>query len=142
MSEVIIAPDSETILISYLDSAYSTYTDVGGTDLSSARAYGKVPNPRPSLFTRVIRTGGNRDRFIDQATLTVESWGPDEITAQRLAALNQALIFKVGQVSVSGTTYQTYRPQEFAGPARLPDPDSDQERYTQTVSVGFRAYAA
>jgi len=46
----------------------------------------------------------------------------------------------IDQVTVSATTYQTYRPRELAAPANNPDPTLADKyaRYSWTVQVGIR----
>lgn len=136
MSEVIVAPDVETLLIQYLTAELATRSP-----WTTTKAYAKVPNPRPTGFVRVLRTGGVRDRFIDTATVAIEAWHNDPIQASALMQLVRGLLHAIDRVTYSGSTYQFYDPQEFSGPANLPDPDSVQERYTETFSVGVRATA-
>lgn len=135
MNEVIVFPDAESLFIQYLNAAYMTYAAYTSPALE---AYSLVPAVRPSRFTRVIRTGGVRDTLVsDRVTLTIESWSDDAIEAAEIAQLNRGLAFAIDQ---SGGV-QWYAPQEFAGPARLPDPDSAQFRYTQSISLGVRGSA-
>lgn len=136
MVEVLVAPDSETIVVQYLTSELASRSP-----WTSTKAYTKVPKTRPVSFVRVLRTGGTRTQFIDTPTLTLESWANDAITASNLAQMVRGLMFAIDRVTYSGHLYQFYDPQEFSGPANLPDPDSAQERYTETFSVGVRATA-
>jgi len=128
--EVIVAPDSEALLISYLNTAYAARSN-------SVRAGTQVPTPRPAAFVRVIRVGGTSTLVMDNPTFAVESWADDPILAYTNAALTRGLIHAIGSTGGS----QFYDPQEFSGPANLPDPDSGQARYTQTISVGVRQTA-
>lgn len=137
MAEVIVAPDVETLIVQYLTGRYAAIPAY-----ATIKAYTKVPATRPALFQRVLRTGGVRRQIvIDNAQITLESWGNDAIAAVNLAQLTRGLMFAIDRVTYAGSTYQFYEPQEFSGPANLPDPDSDQERYTQTFSVGVRGSA-
>jgi len=136
MPEVVVAPDSETLVVQYLTAELAARSP-----WTTTKAYTKVPATRPASFVRVLRTGGTRDRFIDRPTLTLESWATSAITASSLAEMVRGLMFAIDQVTYSARTYQFYDPQEFSGPANLPDPDSGMERYTETFSVGVRATA-
>lgn len=130
MVEVLVAPDAEALLISYLNTAYAARSN-------SVRAGTEVPANRPSAFVRVIRVGGTSALVVDSVTFAIESWADDPILAYTNAALTRGLIHAIGSVNGS----QFYNPQEFAGPANLPDPESGQARYTQTISVGVRQTA-
>lgn len=136
MTELLVAPDVETLVVQYLNAELATRSPWTTTE-----AYTKVPMNRPAAFVRILRTGGTRTRFIDTATLALESWADDAITASNLAQTVRALMFNIDRVTYDSVTYQFYAPQEFAGPANLPDPDSVMERYTETFSVGVRATA-
>jgi hypothetical protein len=136
MVEILVAPDTETLIVKYLTAQLAARSP-----WTTTKAYTKVPKTRPAQFVRVLRTGGTRTPFIDTPTLAVESWAGDGMTASNLAQMVRALLFAIDRVTYNSTTYQFYAPQEFSGPANLPDPDSDQERYTETFSVGVRATA-
>ena len=134
MVEVIVYPDVEAVVVSYLNAEFVSRSE-------SARASTKVPNPRPTKFLRVQRTGGVGDFVVDRAQLTIEAWANKATDAIALMQLVRGLMHAIDQVTYSGSTYQFYAPQEFSGPANLPDPDSEQERYTETFSVGVRGSA-
>lgn len=134
MPEVIVFPDVEAIVISYLNAAFTARSE-------TARASTKVPAPRPTKFVRVLRTGGSSTLVEDRAQLTIEAWATTAVAANALMQLTRGLMHAIDQVTVSNVTYQFYRPLEFSGPANRPDPDSGMERYTETFSVGVRGYA-
>lgn len=134
MPEVIVFPDVEAIVISYLNTEFEALDE-------TARASTKVPPTRPAKFVRVLRTGGSSSLIEDRAQLTVEAWANTAVVANALMQLTRGLIKAIDQVTVSNVTYQFYRPQEFSGPANRPDPDSGMERYTETFSVGVRGTA-
>lgn len=106
-----------------------------GSDDVPARSL--VPADRPTEFYRVIRTGGiHMARLVDRAQVAVESWAADIDRAHDLAQLaRQAMHAAVGEVVDGVTIYQV---EELSGPGRLPDPVSDQPRYTQTFTVMLR----
>jgi len=96
-----------------------------------------VPNPRPPVFVRVLRTGGtSRAVVVDQAQLTVECWADHDADAADLASTVRALVSSMAGRVVDGV--QCYRVAELSGPADLPDPLSDQNRMTWTVTVHLR----
>jgi hypothetical protein len=132
-NEVIQFPDTEALLITYLNAAYTanaTYTAV--------RAGVNVPESRPNLFTRLYRVGGSTARVIERNTVLVECYALTTVTANALARFTQALLLAVDQVS----NVQLYDPQVFSALANLPDPNVDtHERYTFTYSVGARGVA-
>ena len=136
MSEIIVAPDAETIIIKYLTTELAAQPGYATT-----KAYSKIPATRPTKFVRVLRTGGVREFVIDRAQITIEAWADKAIDASNLMQLTRGLMHAIDKVTVGAVTYQFYDPQEFSGPANLPDPESDQERYTETFSVGVRATA-
>jgi len=135
VAEVIVFPDVEAVVISYLNAAFTARSE-------TARASTKVPATRPTKFVRVIRTGGPASSvFMERAQLTIEAWATTAVVASALMQLTRGLMHAIDQVTVGATTYQFYAPQEFSGPANRPDPDSEMERYTETFSVGVRGYA-
>lgn len=136
MPEILVAPDAETLIVQYITSELSTRSPY-----TTTKAYTAVPNPRPAMWVRVLRTGGTRDLMIDRPSITLEAWADTSVAASALMQLVRGLMHAIDQVTYSGTTHQFYDPQEFSGPANLPDPLSGQERYTETFSVGVRATA-
>ena len=97
-----------------------------------------VPTPRPAGgFVRLRRTGGTAaDRVTDQVQLSVECWEDNEADAMALAQEVRAQLHQLQGQALAGTAI--YRVAEGAGPARLPDPVSDQERVTFTLLIGVR----
>jgi hypothetical protein len=101
----------------------------------------RIPNPRPAEFVRVLGVGGvRRDRVTDVPTLAVEAWASTRSRAAALAQEVRAVI-----ASLEGATFAGYTVQdvdEYAGPGDLPDPLSDQSRYTATYAVTVRSEIA
>lgn len=96
-----------------------------------------VPAARPSLFVTVSRTGGPlRDHVVDDAQVTVDSWGPTDEAAQDLAQWCRALMHAASGRLLAG--HQVYRVAELAGPALVADPVSDQPRYRASYQVPVR----
>lgn len=134
MTEAIEFPDSEALLVAYLNTAYSanaTYTAV--------RAGVNVPESRPNLFTRLYRVGGSVPEIVvERGTHLVECYGLSSVSANALARFTKAHLLAVDQVS----GVQFYNPEIFADLANLPDPNvSTHNRYTFTFSVGTRGTA-
>jgi hypothetical protein len=101
----------------------------------------RVPKPRPASFVIVQRLGGTQEpSFVTEAaTLTLEAWGRNDAEAHDLAQMARYWAHNLSGTRVGGV--QVYRVQEFAGPARLPDPESDQSRYVLTLSISWRGAA-
>lgn len=125
MPDVVIFPDAEQIVLDHLD-------DEMGVDVGS-----HVPNPRPTEFLLVRRLGGPRmNEVADNAMLGVEAWGASVAAAHDLIQEARGLILAMRGTVHSGVA--VYRITEIGGPAQLPDPLSDQPRYTYTVQVAMR----
>lgn len=130
-SEVILFPDAEKCVIGELAERLEAAAD-------TARVVGTTPDPRPSRFVRVIRTGGPASAFyMDNAQVTIEAWDDDEEAAGDLAQLCRAWIWAAARAGdIQGVAFHSI--QEFGGPARLPDPQTGQYRYTWTCSIELR----
>jgi hypothetical protein len=98
----------------------------------------RVPNPRPTTFYTVRRVGGPRRNIVtDSPTITVESWAGSDEDAADMAQLARAVLHDALGTVIAGVL--VCKVDEFSGPVNLPDPLSDQPRYTQTFSVALRA---
>lgn len=97
----------------------------------------QVPTTRPAQLVRVLRTGGAHHPDpgvpVEQAQLTVECWAATQAASHDLAQISRALIF-----ASRGTVTGVSRVEEVGGPAYLPDPLSDDPRWTFTVWVTYR----
>lgn len=101
----------------------------------------KVHNPRDARFVLVRLTGGPRVNLVVRAVqLTIEAWSNSDTDAEDLAETASAIVSGLQGTVTGGVTI--YGVTEFAGPAFLPDPDSEQSRYTFTTSVSVRGAAA
>lgn len=101
----------------------------------------RTPNPRPSEFVKVILVGGTRrDQVTDVPTLAVEAWSSSRSRAGALAQEVRAVIHSLEGATFAGYTFGEVA--EFAGPGDLPDPLSDQSRYTATYAVSIRSEIA
>lgn len=125
MSDVITFPDTVALLIGHLDA-----------NLTEPVRH-RIPNPRPATFVTLRRTGGpKRNLVTDQAQVTAESWADTDQAAHDLAQEVRALLNALPGTVVDGVA--VYRCDELSGPADLPDPLSDQARYSQSFSVALR----
>src|SRR5262245_41866590 len=128
--QVIVFPDVEALLVTYLQAELLARSDTATVHVS-------VPNPRPDRFVLVPRLGGARRNIVnDAATIGIACWAATPAQAGGLAQLVRGLVNALPGKVVSSVPF--YQVQEFAGPANLPDPQSDQSRYVFTVSIGVR----
>lgn len=101
----------------------------------------RTPSPRPEEFVKVILVGGvRRDRVTDVPTLAIEAWAGSRSRAAALAQEVRAIIHSLEGVTFAGYSIQAV--DEYAGPGDLPDPLSDQSRYTATYAVSIRSETA
>ena len=97
----------------------------------------RTPNPRPAEFLKIMGVGGQRrDPVTDVPTLAVEAWASSRSRAAELAQEARAIIWSLEGTSAAG--YAVSEVAEFAAPADMPDPLSDQHRYTGTYAVAIR----
>lgn len=123
--ELIVFPDTVALVVDFLADEVGCH--VGNT----------VPTDRPTQFVVVRRVGGVLRNFVaDSATLTVECWADLAENAHDLAQWCRGLLHTMPGQQFDGVT--VYKIDELAGPADLPDPLSDQPRYSFTVSVTVR----
>lgn len=101
-------------------------------------AYVSIPPERPDSFVSIVRNGGTkRDLITDSATVSFDAWGQVPSEAHDLAQEVRAAVHALPGQTIGQMT--VYRVQEFGGPANLPDPVSNQPRYTLTLSIDVRA---
>lgn len=95
----------------------------------------KVPADRPVTFVRSWRTGGaSLNRVLDQPIITVQGWGPDSVSASRLAEdCREDLLHDWSLMPlVRGV-------EEVTGLYFDPDPQTGIDRYTFSVQLQVRA---
>lgn len=136
MSERIDFPDAEEVVRAFLDTAVTAQVDFG-----DVTAHGTVPAPRPKRFVRVMQTGGTEALVHTTPTLVVEGWGRDDADASRICRLAVALLKQGARDGWLGNT-PCGEVDVIGLPARLPDPVTDQARYTATVAVTLRGTGA
>lgn len=130
MSDVVAFPDIEAVVVGWLNAVLDGH---GVTSPVSTR----VPNPRPSRFIRVQRTGGPQQTVVtDGAQVTIEVWDDNAPDAAAAARIVRAVVAGARNVTTpSGDLI--YRTDEFSGPSLLPDV-SGQPRYSWTVRLHVR----
>lgn len=125
MTEAIVFPDVEALLVRYLP------------PLLGVGASTRVPNPRPDSFVVVRRVGGTRPNVItDVPVVVVECWAKTDVAASDLARLARAYVGALAQSDVGGDYVRRVR--EVAGPQSYPDPASSSPRYQMTVQIDTR----
>ena len=123
MTEVIVFPDTEGILVSALNARLDV------------PVLTKVPNPRPPAFVRLVRVGGFRPNLVtDRAMVVFECWAATGTAAERLSALVQGHVFALAPDTVR-------RVHEIAGRQSFPDPLSETPRYQFTAQIDTRGAA-
>lgn len=127
--ETIVFPDAASLVATHLADELGVQT---GTVL---------PDPVPDYFVRVRRVGGTRATLVsDAALLAIEAYADFSDAAHDLAQEARAAVHALLGTSVQG--HPVYKTEEVAGPFDLPDPLSNQARYTFTVAVHFRGAAS
>lgn len=106
----------------------------------TAPIHTRIPNPRPSRFLRLLRTGGSRANLVTgQAQVTYECWDDSSAAAEMFARTTQAVLLALRGETVGGAF--VHRVQEVGGPQDLPDPHSEQARFTGSVLIDVRGQA-
>ena len=139
MSELILFPDVEQEACDHLTAAFAATTEFRGVT-----ATGKVPTKRPSRFVRIRRTGGQQlGVIVDQPTIVVEGYASTDTGASRLCSYAVALLVQAGRDRRLGAAAVVSPGVVVPGaPQNLPDPVTDQARYTATVTVALRGSRA
>jgi hypothetical protein len=128
----ILFPDATETCIGYLTDILPDYGE-------TCPVIKNTPNPRPARFVQVFRTGGPRHNLVvDGAQLTVECWADTDAEAADLAALVRAALLAIRSDVIGTVTF--YKVDELAGPADLPDLDSNQARMTWSVIAYVRGH--
>lgn len=128
--ETIVFPDVEAMLVAHLGTELSARGD-------TATVHTAVPKDRPGRFVIVPRVGGvARNIVIDEATIATESFAKTEGRAHDLCQLVRALMRAMAGQVIGGVTVGAVN--DVGGPAKLPDPVSQQPRYIYTASVQTR----
>jgi len=135
LPHLVLFPDAEQVVRRILVDGLVDY------EPATLQVSTEVSNPRPDEFVLVRRAGGvARTPVTDEATVTVETWAQSTPRAAALAQVCRGLVHLASGSVVDGVA--VYAVGEFAAPAALPDPLSDQIRYRQTLTIALRGAAA
>lgn len=117
-------PDVEKLLVAYLK------------PLLSVSVSTVVPNPRPSSFVRLYRTGGAANsRVVERAQVTFESWGSTRGEASDLSRnLRHLLLGSSKDIPLVRSV------GEISGVYYDPDTDTNIDRFTFTLVFTIRAH--
>jgi hypothetical protein len=133
--ERILFPDAAAAVIGALN---AQLPELG---FASVPVRSRIPSTRPTRFVLVFRTGGPAVNIVtDLVQLTIEAWASSDAEAHDLAQAARAIVGGLEGSVTGGVT--VYSVTEFSGPAYLPDPASDQSRFTWTTSITTRGIAA
>lgn len=130
MLQVIVPADAVAVAVAFLD-AQLTARGQAAVHVAS-----RIPNPRPVSLVRVFWAGNNRNRPLDAATLVLDCWAATETGAADLARLVAGLVEAMPGETVAG--HYVYHAELVGGPVNLPDPDSDNPRYSVTARLWLR----
>lgn len=129
MSATVLFPDAELVAVEYLRNQFDI--------LSQDVTVGTIkPSPQAEGGTiQVRRVGGTRETVVtDKPRVDLLCWHDTDADAAELAELARALLTRPRREG-------GFDADEFAGPARFADPDSDQPRYLLTVEFVTRGTA-
>lgn len=122
MAEIVTFPDAEALVVAALN---AEFPGRGETDL---KAHTRVPKERPDEFVRIIGGGGPDETKVSEAAqITIEGWAQTESRAYEICDLARAIV-RSQDSEIRGA-------RGFSYPQNLPDPVSDQVRYTSTGDV-------
>lgn len=131
--EAIVFPDAAAALIEYLGEEFAARGE-------TATVHRAVPDPRPPRFVTVYRIGGVRRGIVqDVPREAVDAWAETPEAAHDLLMLARALIGAVQGRTVAGVQFG--RVTEAGGPVDLPDPESEQPRWSYQPELAVRGRA-
>jgi hypothetical protein len=141
VAELIVFADVEDLFVTQLPIALAPYADTV-PELAGVDAGTKLPNPLVLPFVKVLVVGGvELDIITDEPTIVLESYGPDELVAERVAAYSRAVMKRFGLLGWIGDV-PCRRVTTVSRPQNLPDPLTGAIRYTATYAVTLRGQAA
>lgn len=118
--------------LSPVEQAFVTYLSPAGFHVGT-----RVPNPRPTQFVKVTRTGGPQPNMtISEPTLLVECWGATDALAWAVAAAVWPLCHVPHAVQLSTAVWASRI--EATEPVNFPDPTSGASRYQFIVTPRVR----
>lgn len=122
VAEIVTFPDVEALVVSVLNAELPAHGE------ATVKASTRVANPRPSEFIKILVGGGQDETKVSESALiTIEGWAKTEARARRLCDLARAIV-RSQDGDIRGA-------RGFSYPQNLPDPVSDQVRYTSTGDV-------
>lgn len=126
--EIIRATPATATLVAFLRAEFAARSE-------TATVGTRIREPRPAKFVKVRLMGGSRSDLVRYGSmLTIECWAGDEITAEALGSLTEALI-----VAMPDLVDQCTRVVDVGGLVEQPDPDSGSPRYVFTKMIYLRS---
>lgn len=127
--EVTRNPQGIATVVTYIKSQFALHSE-------TAVVGSRVRDPRPARFVRVRLMGGNRPDIARYAPMfTFECWAPDDIAAEALGSLTEALVNAMPDLLPACT-----RVVEVGGLVDQTDPaSSGSTLYTFTKQVYLRS---
>lgn len=124
MVEILRAASGVAVTVAYLR---AQFTARGETAVVGS----KIRDPRPAKFVKVRLMGGTRMDISRYAPMiTFECWAGDDITAESLGTLTEALIDAMPDLLDACTNVV-----QVGGLVDQPDPDSGSPRYVFTKQI-------
>lgn len=113
----------ESAVVGYLDSLPAVTSEVGT----------RLPNPRPTKFVRVQRTGGTQQNMIqERPVLLLECWGGTDTEAWLLAKTCHEALQGRTPLEHNGVELED---RSVSSPVNYPDPSTASPRYTFTLET-------
>lgn len=132
----VVFPDAELIVVEHLRDRFAGYEDLGYVDGVEVGTRKPSPMPTDHPVIQVRRVGGIRETVVsDLARIDLLVWSDTDKKAADLAQLVRAIVLSMAGDTATEVVYRT---DEFVGPTRYADPDSDQPRWLLTVEVATR----
>ena len=126
MNTPVLFGDVEAGVIAWLD-----------TELTDKTVLGQLVETRPAEFVLVRRSGGPQATVTtEKALIIIEAWAATDVAAHDLGQLCRAHCQRLRGQTVGDL--QFYRVAEVGGFVPLPDPASDQYRYTFLIEAHVR----
>lgn len=125
---VVIYPDVEALCVDHLVDELPVYWD------SDVHVGTRKPNPMPSGgVVQVRRVGGVPNTPVtDRARIDFLVWADNDEDVHDLTQTVRAVMHLLRPARTA------YLVEEFAGPTRFADPDSDQPRWLLTLEIAVR----
>ncbi len=128
MVEILATPSGTAVAVAFLKAKYAAHGE-------TALVRSKIPRSRPPKFTRVRLMGGTRFDVVRYAPmLTFECWAPDDIAAENLGILTEALVNAWPDIDSACN-----KVVEVGGLIYQPDPDTNTDRYVFTKQCYLRS---